>query len=107
MWTKDCTLNQLLEVIEVHSKRQDDNASEQMVEEAKAELKGRDVVMCDLVGRDANKYRNYWTGGKFYTVVRRTKASFWVHDDLGHERRFSAVTGGSTEDSEGFKTYLI
>ena len=107
MWTKDASTEALIEVVEFYAPRTEDHIGQKMVKEAQAELAARDMVVCDTVGKGTNTHRTYWIEGKHYQVVRRTKASFWVKDELGNERRFSVATGGSTEQTNGFKTYMI
>lgn len=75
--------------------------------EIKAESEQRDIVTCYSVGGGTNGSQIYWIEGKVYEVVRRTKASFWVLDELGFERRFSSKTGGSTTEKEDYKTFMF
>lgn len=107
MWTTEASTKALIEVVDFYSSREDDHIGQKMVAEAKTELKNRDVVKCHYVPDAINKSRTYWIEGKTYEVTRRTKASFWVIDEVGFERRFSSKTGGSTEEKEGYKTYMF
>lgn len=78
-----------------------------IIKESKMIKDNSDAVVCWHVPSAINRARIYWVEGKKYQVTRRTKASFWVVDELGFERRFNATTGGCTGYKEEYKVYMV